>query len=152
MKLDLRSEFSLEIPLKDGTEEVITGTVRELTKVEQKEIKALFKEDEQKAKTIKKLIKKAERFTDKLEREKSTLTDEELEIRYENQDKLEEEVEAKTNELNDTDLFTKGLKVRFEKTIESAQKDRLKQICDDFGYDKIFQVISKDIEEKKAKK
>ena len=60
MKFDLYNteKFSLEIPKQDGTEDTITGTIRELTKKEQKEFKSMFDTETKLAKDLNSLESK----------------------------------------------------------------------------------------------
>ncbi len=152
MKLVFTDKFSLEIPLENGQEEVIKGTVRELKKSEQKEIKAIYKEDKLKEKTLNKLIKEASRFEEKFERDKPNLTEDQIKSGFERLDKYEQDIEEQTENLNSDEMIFKGLRIRFDKTIVSDKKDRLREICEEFGYPKVYEAINRDIEEKKAKK
>ncbi len=151
MKLVFTDKFSLEIPLENGQEEIITGTVRELKKSEQKEIKAIYKEDKQKEKKLNKLIKEASRFAEKFERDKPKLNEAEIKGGFDRVDKYEEDIEEQTEALNSDETILKGLRLRFDKTIESEQKDRLREICEEFGYPKVYEAINRDLEEKKQR-
>lgn len=151
MKLEFREKFSLEIPLKDGTEEVITGTIREFTKAEKRELETFEKDIKAKTKTLRKKANKLDRLNESLERQKTTLSEEEIENKYNEIDALDDEVSALTDEIKPDNILLEAFRKRFELTIDSDKKDRLKQICEDFGYEKVFKVIYKDIEEKKPK-
>lgn len=151
MKLDFREKFTLEIPLQDGTEEVIKGTIREFTKTEQKEIEASLQGEKDSLKKLNKLIRKGTRLEEKINRRKETLEDEALDALYDELDIITDEIETLSESVKEEDIALKGFRIRFDKTINSDKKDKLKNICEEHGYQIVFKTIAKDVEEKKPK-
>lgn len=164
MKLTFKDPFSLEIPLTDGQEDIITGTVRQLNKKEIKEIDAGFEEIKKKAKYLEKKTKVFEKKSKKLIRiEKKIehfkdLTIEKVEAEYllieafeTELDAIEAQMEPLIEELDNSTHIIDTQRKRFDLTIVSERKSDLKKICEDIGYEKVFKVISEDIEAKKPK-
>ncbi len=151
-KLVFKDKFNLEIEVNNEQIETITGTVRELRKTEQKELQTLFKEDKKKEKELNKLIKEATRFEEKFNKNKDTKSEEQIEAGYEKLDKYEEDIEEQTQTLNSDEMRLKGFRLRFDKTIESDKKDRLKAICEEEGYIKVFEAINRGVQELNEKK
>ena len=150
MKLELRQKFTIETDIS-GVEEIYTGTIRELTKKEQKEIEQTFKENESKQKELSKLNKKRRIATLKIEQKEELKEYDDLQSLVDELDAIDEKIEILATELNKNEILTNALRARFEQTVKSDRKEELKQIAEDFGYEVIFQTITKDIEEGKLK-
>ena len=148
MKLQLRQKFTVETDIS-GNEEIYSGTIRELTKKETKQIEQSFKENETKQKQLSKLNKSRRILTLKIEKKEELKDYDDLQELVDQLDALDEEIEARTTELNKNEILTNALRTRFDATIQSDRKAELKQIAEDFGYEIVFQTITKDIEEKK---
>ncbi len=149
MKLTFNEKFSLEIPLENGTEEIITGTIRQLKRSEDKQLLAIYEPTQKKENELQKLITSTKQFKEKFDLNKSNLSSEEFEKAYNKINENESQIEKLTRDLNVQETILAGHRFKFDKTIISEQKERLKQICEDFGYPKVFDTIEKDIEEKK---
>lgn len=150
MKLELRQKFTIETDIS-GVEEIYTGTIRELTKKEQKEIEQTFKENEAKQKALSKLNKKRRILTLKIEQKEEIKEYDDLQSLVDDLDTLDEQIDTLATELNKNEILTNALRARFEQTVKSDRKEELKVIAEDFGYEVIFQTITKDIEEGKQK-
>jgi len=143
MQLLLQNPFTLEIPNGTKKDEIIKGTLRSLTKKEQKEFEDIFKEDQNNAKSLQKKNKKMARLAKSIELGTST----DYDALYEIQDEIEVEVEA----LQDLDTQETTAKKRFEMCVKSPKIDKLTELCETYSYRLVIDTIAKDIEEKKNK-
>lgn len=150
MKLQIRQDFTIE-----HSDAVYVGSVRELTKKEQKQFKEEFKEQEQQEKQLNKLKRKKARVNADIEINKELNKYEELPALLDKLEALELEIEAKENELDTEELLQNMLRKRFEATVKFDNPEHLeavRQLAEDFGYALILETIAKDAEKKKPKK
>lgn len=147
MKLTIREPFSLE--LEDET--VLSGTIRELTKKEAKELKAKFKDSDIQQKELQKLNKQKNRLLIDSEIAKDEKNYDELKAILDRLDNLDQLIETKSEEINESDIVQGMLRERFNLTVKSDQIEQITQLAEDFGYTLILQTIAKDLEEKKPK-
>jgi len=135
MKLLLKQPFTLEVPHEDGTEEVLTGTFSPLTKTQLKEFRKLFKPNQDASDLLRKTQKQLRRLKDK-----------DLTKKYE----LEDEIEALIKKITNFDTDEETAKERIRLSVESDDMKRIDEIADLLGYNEVFAVILKDIEDKRG--
>ena len=149
MKLKIKHFFTLEHE-ENGNEIEIKGYVRELTKVERKELKSMFKEEESKEKKLQELSRINKKLNIDL---KKAEEDMDYAVAKDVNDKLEKlnsDFETIKAELDNADILEKALKARFEKTVISDDKDKLRELAEAYGYELILQTINEDIQAKKG--
>jgi hypothetical protein len=144
MKLQLNNPFTIEI---DGTDEVIEGTIRELTKTEKEEVKKMYTKSEKDSKKLKKLTRKLQRLETELDIEEDKKTKRSLLIE---KSELEDEIDVLSDSLNVQDLADMLITTRIERCVDSKQKDRILELCEIVGAQRVFEVILKGVEEYKG--
>ena len=145
MKLILTQPFTLEI---GDTEEVISGTLKPLSKQEQKDFEKTFNKHQKEAKILQKKSVQINRLTKSIEAlEKKDI---DVEDKREELYKLEDELNADGEKLMELDTNEVTAKKRIEMSVECDNMDRLIELCEIVGYRGILDTIVKDIEEKKG--
>jgi len=144
MKLVFIEEFELEVG-----EESYKGTLRDLTKKERKD-------NEKKQKKALDLIKKSDKLVKEINSLNSRKEIKEKLNEWSECEKLLLEVDEKHNELEETNsqLENKNFnedvfKDRLELSLGGDDKKTIMEIGEEYGYQKVFETIQKDIMEKK---
>jgi Skp family chaperone for outer membrane proteins len=145
MKLILTQPFTLEI---GDTEEVISGTLKPLTKKEQKEFEKTFDKHQKEAKALQRKSIQINRLTKSIEslEKKDIDAEEKREELY----RLEDELNKEGEKLMELDTNEVTAKKRIEMSIECDNFARLTELCEIVGYRVILDTIIEDIEEKKG--
>ena len=151
MKLAIKENFTIEVPKADGTEEIIKGTYRILTKAELKQIKEEFKESKQKADNAIKLTRNYNRLINKqklFNLETSHIEKQSTETKIL---ELEEQLEDLQAWLEENEPTDKAIRKRLEFALDAECQDQIFNLCETFGYQLVVSTIEKDINEKKPK-
>jgi len=142
MKFELTQPFSLEIPQDGKEDEIIIGTLSQITKKQQKEFEKDFKKNKDGAIKLQLKTRQLKRLSEKLERGDST----DHEAKY----TLEDEIEAELEKLKILDTEETTSKKRFEISVTSESLERLKELAEIVGYSHLMSVIVKDVTEKQG--
>lgn len=145
MKLVFQDDFTLEVGEKS-----YTGTLRELTKKERKDI-----ESKQKAAIT--IVKKADALVSKIDVSKKRSELKEKMGEWSEAEKLVLSIEkdtqalAKLNaELSEKDFEEEIFKYRIELSLDGDDKKDILALCDEYSYKRVFETIQKDVLEKKS--
>lgn len=153
-KLNLIEKFILEIPTSETENDIIKGTMRPLTKDEQKEFEKMFETDKNMGLKLQKKSSRLQKLFKRLEiAEKREDYDmqEKILIEIEN---LEDEIIKETEELQNLDTHEKTAKQRLKLSLKCEIPEmmaKLIEACDLVGYKKVLDTIQEDIDEGKQK-
>jgi len=147
MRLEIEKEFSIEVG-KDS----YSGVFKDLTKKQQKTIFKKFdleKKQEKELRKLRKTYSKNERLIKLYESNK------ELEKAISLEDKndaISENIEKIFDKLNDDDAIEDMFKSRLELSIFGNDKEDILKIGLNYGYERVYETITRDIREKNEKK
>lgn len=146
MKLTINQPFELEY-----NEDVFTGTVRELTKAESKQLKAESKIAEVHEKKLNKLNKKKARANADIQIAEKLEEYEKLTPLLDKLEEIEDEIETLNENFDYEENLQTILRKRFDITVKSDKIQEIKKLAEDFGYQLVLATIAKGAEEKKPK-
>lgn len=152
MKLLINEPFSLEIPLADGGEDIVTGTYKEFSPAIKKIIQDTFKEESDKAKAGAKKSKKFQKLYSRLERWEAdtTKSNDDIDKLQDEVFELEEEINQLSEEINEAKTEEKTYIKRIELQFNQEIHEKIKNLCKHVGYVKLFDTVAEDINEKKG--
>lgn len=150
MKLELTQKFSLEVSGEEYEDSTITGYIKPITKKQQKELKQSFKEEQKEAKVLQRKSILLQRFAIEVSKAESN-NDESIKTLYKTLDKMTLDVENLTEKIQENNVKEKMAESLFNARVNSDNIEKLKEICDIVGYDKVLETIQKDIDEGKSK-
>ncbi len=150
-KLIFKDKFTLEIPRETETF-IIKGTMRPLTKEEQKDFEKMFNDDKDRGIKLQRKSAKIQRLSARLEIAQQLKN-------YEKQDKildemeiLEDEIIIGTEELQNLDTHEKTAKERLKISViceTPKMMEELVNACDLVGHKRVLDTILEDIEDGK---
>lgn len=151
MKLDILNKFKVEVPKQDGTTDVFEGTLRQLTKKEQKELEKSFKQHTDLAKKAVKEQRQLNKLASKMDRAEKSGNLEGFDKLEKEFDKLEASIVDCQEKLEKGDLIEKAIKFKLELALDDECKKPILELCETYGYKIVSDTIDKDIAEGKSK-
>lgn len=153
-RLQLEDKFKIEVPKQDGTFDVYEGSLRVITKKEQKELESEFKDSTDLAKSLTKKTNRYNKIAKKIDRletidlEKNIDKIEALEVEFE---ALEDEINADVEKLNNMDAENNALKKKMALLLGAESKNEIMNLGLTYGYKIVWETIQEGISEGKSK-
>lgn len=154
-KLILRNKFTVEVPKQDGTFDIIEGSLRTITKQEQRELEEFFKEGTDLAKKLSKDNTKLNKIQIKLERltridfnQEILAKMEELENQFET---IEQDAQNSLNRLTELDTENKAIQKKMNMLLDDGSKSAILNLSETYGYKLVWDTIQDGIDEGKLK-
>jgi len=140
MKLRLQYDFTLEVG-----EDTYSGTFIDLTKKQIKEIDSLS--PKKALKEANKITAKVTRLNAKIDNAKELDEPKKIAGYYTKLDALEAKLEPLMDEVDSYDI-EEVYKVRIQLSIGGGDKEKVLEVGEEYGYQRVFDTIMKDIAEK----
>ena len=144
-KLVFEREFSLEVGDK-----VYAGTLTDLTKKQKQDLEKKSKNDKTKVEELQKVLKQINKQKRKIEIAEKQEKWSEIEALENGLESLESSLEALNQEFdkNSKNLTENIFKDRIEMSVNSSNKADIIALCEEYGYQTVFETIIKDVQEK----
>ena len=164
-KMKFIEEFTLEVPLSNGENDIIKGQLLPATQTLKNQIKEKYKERDKLAKETKKkqdkiqrLAQKADNIEKRLDFGKDILSNESKLNLLAEQQKYADEAYILSDEVeeqikDDIDIYEVVSKEHIQSRVKCDEENKVKltSICEKYSYKLVYETILKDIEEQGKK-
>ena len=159
--LEIQDKFTIEVPSKNGENEIIEGYLAPVSKQFLKDIKKKYDKQTKEAQKLKKenneLIRLNQKISNLDKQIEASESEEKLQLLKEQQAltelayELSDKVEEASIKMQEFDPYEAKAFEHIENRVTSDKQKRIVELCESYGYALILNTINKDIEEGKQK-